>query len=65
MYNYYAMLFRKLKESKNISFEEVNEYKKADGTVMHDVLLVTSEIIGTKPIYKIEMQQKFFAEVMI
>jgi hypothetical protein len=59
MYNYYAMLFRKIQESKTIKWEMVDEYKKADGTVMKDVMLVSTEIIGTKPIYKLEMQEKF------
>ena len=63
-YNYYANLFIKLKESKQVSHEYATTYKKADGTVMTDVLLVSSEVIGTKPIYKLEMQNKFFEEVV-
>ena len=60
MYNYYAMLFRKLADSESLGYEYVEEYKKADGTSMENVLLVYSEIVGRKPIYKEEMQDKFF-----
>jgi hypothetical protein len=60
MYNYYAMLFRKLEASESIGYEYVDEYKKADGTLMENVLLVYSEIVGRKPIYKLEMQERFF-----
>ena len=64
MYNYYANLFRKLKLSTNITYTYTPTYKKADGTIMQDVMLVSSEVVGTKPIYKLEMQDKFFREVI-
>jgi hypothetical protein len=64
MYNYYAMLFRKLQASENITYEHVPSYTKADGTLMQDVLLVSSEVIGTKPIYKLEMQEKFYNNIL-
>lgn len=63
-YNYYANLFINLKQSENITYKRVPTYTKADGTVMQDVLLVSSEVIGTKPIYKLDMQEKFFEEVI-
>jgi hypothetical protein len=58
------MLFKKLLASSCVSYEYVDEYKKADGTIMNDVMLVYSEIVGRKPIYKLEMQEKFLREVM-